>query len=72
MSQNNNILCEISRQILRSETAIGALVGESKYAHSKEIHKSLYNDIDEVLSLLISITKIIKKSALPHNANHHF
>lgn len=86
----------LSRQILRSGTAIGALVSESKYAQSnadflnkltvalkeanetqywinllhdtdyisKEMHKSLYHDIDEVLSLLISITKTIKNKCI--------
>ncbi|MCD6653945.1 MAG: four helix bundle protein [Sulfurovum sp.] len=86
----------LSKQILRSGTAIGALVSESKYAQSnadflnkltvalkeanetqywinllhdtdyinKEMHKSLYNDIDEVLSLLISITKTIKNKCI--------
>ena len=86
----------LSKQILRSGTAIGALVSESKYAQSnadflnkltialkeanetqywinllhdtdylnKEMYKSLSNDIDEILSLLISITKTIKKKSI--------
>ena len=83
----------ISKQVVRSGTAIGALVAEGKYAQSKAdfLHKltialkeaseteywirllkesryiddkmfhSLYNDLDEILRLLIASTKTIKQ-----------
>jgi four helix bundle protein len=82
----------LSKQILRSGTAVGALIKESKFAQSdadfmnklmislkeanetqywinllfdtqyisKEMHKSLFADIDELISLLVSITKTLK------------
>lgn len=82
----------LSKQILRSGTAIGALIKESKFAQSKadfikklmialkeanetqywinllfdtqyisqEMHKSLFDDVDELISLLVSITKTLK------------
>ena len=82
----------LSKQILRSGTAIGALVSESKFAQSKadfinklmislkeanetqywinlihdtnyiskQMYESLYSDIDELISLLVSITKTLK------------
>ena len=83
----------ISKQVLRSGTAIGALIRESKYAQSKAdflnklmialkeanetkywlellhqsdyIDKNMYTsiepDIDELLKLLVSSTKTVKK-----------
>jgi len=86
----------LSKQILRSGTAIGALVSESKFAQSradfmnklmislkeanethywinllfdthfisKEMHQSLFADIDELISLLVSITKTIKDKGI--------
>jgi four helix bundle protein len=82
----------LSKQILKSGTAIGALVSESEFAQSKadfinklsialkeanetkywinllydtqyislEMLKSLLNDIKELISLLVSITKSLK------------
>ena len=84
----------LSRQILRSGTAIGALIRESKYAESKQdfLHKqmialkeanesdywiellyvsslithkmyvSLKEDMVELLKMLVSSTKTVKKS----------
>jgi len=86
----------LSKQVIRSGTAIGALVSESKFAQSKadfinklmislkeanetqywinllfdtnfisyQMHKSLFNDIDELISLLVSITKTIKDKGI--------
>jgi four helix bundle protein len=82
----------LSKQLLRSGTAVGALVSESKFAQShadfinklmvalkeanetlywinllydtqyltKAMHQSIYIDIDEIISLLVSITKTLK------------
>jgi len=90
----------LSRQILRSGTAIGALVSEAKYAQSKAdflnkltialkeanetrywinllhdtgylssaMHQSIHADIEELLSLLVSITKKLKIKTEPPNS----
>jgi len=84
----------LSKQLLRSGTAIGALIAEGKYAQSRadflhkltialkeaneteywirllhqsqiltdEMYQSIYSDLDEVLRLLISSTKTLKKT----------
>ncbi|SFV70509.1 Conserved protein [hydrothermal vent metagenome] len=66
----------LSKQILRSGTSVGALVSESKFAQywinllhdtkyiTIDMHKSLYADIDELISLLVSITKTIKNKGI--------
>ena len=86
----------LSKQIMRSGTAICALVSESKFAQSradflnklmialkeanetqywinllfdtdyisKIMHKSLFKDSNEVISLLVSITKTIKNKGI--------
>ena len=91
--QKNHKEYIISKQVLRSGTAIGALIRESKYAQSKAdflnklmialkeanetkywlellhqsdyIDKNMYTsiepDIDELLKLLVSSTKTVKK-----------
>ena len=91
--QKNHKEYIISKQVLRSGTAIGALIRESKYAQSKAdflnklmialkeanetkywlellhqsdyINKNMYTsiepDIDELLKLLVSSTKTVKK-----------
>ena len=85
----------LSKQVLRSGTAIGALIREAQYAQSKadflhkltialkeaneteywllllkesnyldeKIFESIYPKIDELLKLLISSTKTIKKNS---------
>ncbi len=85
----------LQRQILRSGTAIGALVSEAKFAQSRAdflnkltiapkeanetrywinllydtdflnaaMHRSLSSDIDEIISLLVSITKKLKTTS---------
>jgi len=90
----------LSRQILRSGTAIGALVSESKYAQSRAdflnklmialkeanetrywinllhdtdylsptMYRSLHADVEELLSLLVSITKKLKIKTEPPNS----
>ena len=52
----------LSKQIMRSGTSIGALVSESKFAQSQADfeHKSLHQDIDQLIRLLASITKTLK------------
>jgi len=86
----------LSKQIMRSGTAVCALVSESKFAQSRAdflnklmialkeanetqywinllfdtdyisdiMHKSLFKDSDEVISLLVSITKTIKNKGI--------
>lgn len=86
----------LSKQIMRSGTAIGALVSEAKYAQSradflhkltvglkeanetlywinllhdtgylsKKMHASLHHDSNEIVSLLISITKTLKNKGI--------
>ena len=90
----------LSKQILRSGTAIGALVSEAKYAQSRadflnkltialkeanetlywidllhetdylngSMHQSLRNDANEILGLLISITKKLKSNQITSNS----
>lgn len=85
----------LSKQVLRSGTAVGALIREAQYAQSKadflhkltialkeaneteywllllkesnyldeKIFESIYPKIDELLKLLISSTKTIKKNS---------
>lgn len=85
----------LSKQVLRSRTAVGALIREAQYAQSKadflhkltialkeaneteywllllkesnyldeKIFESIYPKIDELLKLLISSTKTIKKNS---------
>jgi len=85
----------LSRQVLRSGTAIGALASEAKYAQSRAdflnkltialkeanetcywinllrdtdyisntMHQSLYSDAEELLSILVSITKKLKNNS---------
>jgi len=85
----------LSRQVLRSGTAIGALASEAKYAQSRAdflnkltialkeanetcywinllrdtdyisntMHQSLYTDAEELLSILVSITKKLKNNS---------
>ncbi len=82
----------LSKQIMRSDTSIGALIREAKYAQSdadflhkltvslkeanetmywidllndtgyltKQMHQSLYTDINELISILVSSTKTLK------------
>ncbi len=90
----------LSKQIMRSGTAIGALVSEAKYAQSRAdflnkltialkeanetrywinllydtdylsstMHQRLSTDIEELLSLLVSITKKLKNKTEPPNS----
>ncbi len=51
----------LSKQLLRSGTAIGALIKEAEHGQSKEF-TSIHNDCKELICLLASIVKTTKQS----------